>query len=120
MDGKTFGDFFDVVYQTRIIEGQIWMDDWRNLVSEACWQAFRQMPCNREFIEDFAVDMVTAFQARMTSICTNELYSSTSQAGHAFLQEVKVAAAQFDVDVERMIRTPITPTEAVAHYARRE
>ncbi|MEX1997515.1 MAG: hypothetical protein WEA04_02445 [Candidatus Andersenbacteria bacterium] len=115
---KTFGDFFDAVRETEIVEGQIWMDEYRDLLDEARWQKTRQMQLTDELVTCFAQNMVVMFGQRMLSICTHELYVSTGKRGHAFLTEVRNAAQRFGVDVSQVIDVPITPTEAVARASR--
>jgi hypothetical protein len=115
---RTFGEFYDGVRTTEIFEGQIWMDEWKTMVDASRWQEVRQMELADELVIRFAEDMVTAFQERMQSICTDALYNSTSQRGHAFLIEIRDVAQRFGVDVSQSVGAPITPTEAVAYVSR--
>lgn len=114
---STYGDFWNEVAQTTIVEGQAWMDDWRKLArleNDDDWLRVRQMELTPELVINFAEDVVMLFQERMKSICTDQLYNTTLEHGHAFLQEIQAAAAKFNVDVGSIISTPITPAEAVA------
>lgn len=110
---KTFGEFFDAVAKTKIIEGEMWLEEWKDMITEDEWTDVRQLPLCDEGVIGFAQDMVTLFRERMAGICTDALYTSTSQRGHAFLAEVKAVALRFGVDVAADIDVPITPSEAV-------
>lgn len=112
--GKTFGDFFDVVYQTKTFEPSAWMDEWKDMVDQNRWEEVRATPLTDDWVACFAEDMATFFRKRMAGICTEELYDSVSKDGRVFLAEITAKAKHFGVDVSAQTGVPVTPTAAVA------
>ena len=110
----TFGDFYDEVAETEFAEGIVWLEEWSQHVEDRVWQEARGALIDANNINCLAEAMVAAFQTRMQNICTDALYQSTLERGHAFLQEIQSIATEFGVDVTEVINTPITPTELVA------
>lgn len=110
---KTFGEFFDIVAQTKIFAGKMWLEEWQEMVTASEWADIRQLPLSDDLVVRFAKDMVAAFRERMAGICTDALYQSISREGHAFLIEVKAVALCFQVDVAADVDVPITPSEAI-------
>lgn len=110
---QTFGDFYNAIAQTKILEGGVWMDEFKRSIRFPSLEEVWRMPLTSDVVVCFAQAIITIIQVRMASICTDALYTSTAKAGHDFLAEISDMATRFGFDMDWIINTPITPTEAI-------
>lgn len=111
-ENKTFGEFFDTIYEPHTT-GAIWMDEWTALVSPEAWTAIKASEIKESLVTNFAEDMVYLFQSRMAGICTEGLYETIHKDGHEFLTRVSTVATFFGFDVSAICGAPATLSEAV-------
>ncbi len=113
----TFGDFWDEVAKTHTLEGEVWLDQWREetgLKNRDIWLEYRQLFLDEQLVFNFTQDILCLFRERLRNIGTNELYQSTSENGRAFLCDIQAVGLTFGIDLSPVINTSVTLIEFLA------
>lgn len=109
---KTIGEFFYHIYDTKILEAKILMDEWRESVPADEWNECECLPLNREHILNVREQISALFAGRLMGICTEPLYDRIRKAHVAFIMELdEKARLQGFLITEK--RACVTPTEVM-------
>jgi len=111
----TLEEFVDSLSQTKNIEGQCWLNEFKERVDKKQWQDLKDRTLDKTLVKSFARIMAGIIMERLDSICTESLYFSTIKTGHEFLQEIHQKTLDGGIDVEKdEIDTHLTMTEMMA------
>ena len=81
---KTFGEFFDTLSQWANGEGlhvevMIFLDKWKDGVSEGNWEKVRALPMTEELFYDFVEEMAKNFRLRLSGISSYAILAGHTQ-----------------------------------------
>ncbi len=95
---KTFGDFFDEVRDKGDIENGVCVDNWKDSLAyqASWWIRMQEMEITEELISYFAKDMIAM------------------RVGREFLEEIRVAAERFGIDVSSLVEAPVRSIETAS------
>jgi len=111
----TLEEFVDSLAETENIEAQIWLKEFKDRIDQKQWQRLKDSPLERSLVIQFAAIMNSLIRERLDSICTEELYYSTTVSGHEFLREIYQKAIAQGIEVkENEIDSFLTYTEMMA------
>lgn len=109
---ETLGEFIDLVGETKIFHGKLWLRDFIERIGQTVYQKGRSAPFNRDTVIELSGWIIVMIQQELGHISTEELYMETKKIGHVFLNEVYQKATQHGIAVAlNEIDTPITPSE---------
>ena len=106
------GEFFNLIYNTEVMEAQLLMDEWRENVPAEQWKEGEDLPITREGILHIRNTISALFAERLMGICTEPLYDRIQKAHVAFILEFDEKARQQGFLITEK-RACITATEAM-------
>ena len=95
----TYGDFIKLVEKIESVNGQILIEEWKNLAIEEAWERFRPMPLTKELVLGLMEDMASYFQKALSGISTDELYFLIANDGRKFLIEIRKVAKKCGLNI---------------------
>ncbi|MFA5188095.1 MAG: hypothetical protein WC460_01890 [Patescibacteria group bacterium] len=111
----TLGKFVDLLSQTKNLNGQEWLNEFKVRVDKKQWQELKDTLLDKSLTIKFARIIGSLIAERLESIGTESLYHSTLICGHEFLREIHKKAFECKIEVEeKEIDTPLTATEMMA------
>ena len=108
----TIGEFFQLIYNTKVMEAQMPMDEWRENVPAEQWKEGEDLPITREGILHIRNTISSLFAERLAGICTDALYDRVQRAHTAFIMEFDAKAEQHGFRITEK-RQCVTVTETM-------
>ena len=105
-------EFFNLIYNTEVMEAQMLMDEWRENVPAEQWKEGEDLPITREGILHIMNTISSLFARRLRGICTDALYDIVQKAHTAFILEFDEKAYQQGFLITEK-RQCVTVTEAM-------
>jgi hypothetical protein len=103
---RTFGDFFAFLEKTDNFNGQLWLQDIREDVSDEEWDKAAARSLDSEMVGRLIDGVRIALQIELGHLSDAEHYEYTRQKGDEFVLEIKDRAKELGIDLESDKESP--------------